>query len=279
MIHLYAYSNHRSDLDSLRRVGALWHALYARGLKAEILVNDYRAQLAGRELGLPPATTIETVVDIDALAQFGDRVLIDSPEELPVSRLKRFTERFERLCLVRPCGGAARFGERILDPWGEEGPVVDPAYVETGGERSDRRVLIYGDSDYDKRLLQASAALRRFGFELYWGTYFYVKYEEELQRHFPVIHESEEYPELIRESGTVVTAMPQTAVEAALAGARSVWLDRGESVECIGAALERCGARRVVWGDWEDLDVALQESVREDRPAGSLESWIDTLLS
>ena len=278
MIYLYAYSNHRSDLDSLRRVGALWKALQAQGQNAEILVNDYRAQLAGRELGLPSATTIETVVDIDAVAEFGDRVLIDSPEELPESRLERFTQRFERLCLVRPCGGEVRFGERILDPWGEEGPVVDPAYVEAEGERNDRRVLIYGDSDYDKRLLQASEALGRFGFELYWGSYFYVKYEEELMRHFPVIHESEEYSTLIKESGTVVTAMPQTAAEAALAGVRSIWLDRGESPDCIAPALERCGVQRVEWESWNSLSDALENPRERSCFRSALPSWIEALL-
>ncbi len=82
MIYLYAHTNMKKNLDSLRRTKALYHFLTKNGLECEILVNDYRAQLLGRDWGLPLATTVETIKDIDAVAKRGDRVIIDSDEEL-----------------------------------------------------------------------------------------------------------------------------------------------------------------------------------------------------
>ena len=279
MIYFYAYSNHRSDLDALRRVGALWKALDARGIPAEILVNDYRAQLAGRELGLPPATTIETVLDIDAVAAYGDTVLIDSPETLSDELLAHYASHFSKLFLVRSCGGTSRFSERILDPWDpQEGPLVSAEYEAASSSAKSGRVLIYGDSDYDKRLLHSVEAFDGLGLELYWGSYFYVKYEEELLRHFSGLRESEEYVDVIRQSETIVTAMPQTAAEAATAGAQTIWLDRGTEPLCVAEALSSWGVRRLPWGDLETLGKLLNDSAPAHLRASSLGRWTEALL-
>ncbi|WP_456457624.1 hypothetical protein [Nitratifractor sp.] len=279
MIYLYAYSNHRSDLDALRRVGALWKALDARRVPAEILVNDYRAQLAGRESGLPPATTIETVMDIDAVAAYGDVVLIDSPETLPDERLAHYTSHFSKLFLVSPCGGQSRFSERILDPWDpQKGPIVSVEYEAASSSTKSGRVLIYGDSDYDKRLLHSAEVFDGLGLELYWGSYFYVKYEEELLRHFSGLRESEEYVDVIRHSETIVTAMPQTAAEAAAAGARTIWLDRGTEPSCVAEALGSYGIRRLPWDELDTLGQILDDCPPDRLFASSLERWTEALL-
>jgi hypothetical protein len=232
VIYLYAYTNHRADLDNLRRMGALWEILNDAGIEAELLVNDYRAQLAGRELGLPAATTIETIMDIDAVAEHGDTVVIDSPEEAG-ERLGRYVEKFARVLRVVPGGGESRYGEAVVDPFAPE-TILYRRYPEIPKE--DRTVLIYGDSDADKSLLALSESPAGRGWGLYWGHYFYVKYEDLLAERFDPIFESEEYPELIAASRRIVTAMPQTALEAAAAGAEVLWLKR-EDTEGLPAAL------------------------------------------
>ena len=272
MIHLYAYTNHRADLEALRRMGALWHALEARGIRAELVVNDYRAQLAGRELGLPPATTVENIMELDAVVSHGDTVVIDSPED-PGERLGYYVEKYAGVYTVKPCGGESRFGETVLKAY-SGGAAVDPVYEAAAGlPKLPRRVLIYGDTDYDKRLLGAAEALGSLGLDLYWGTYFYVKYEEELARCFGTIHESEAYRELIEGSETVVTAMVQTAAEAIAAGARTIWLDRGETPECAAAVLESAGAARISWGEWERLEAVLGLERKETTLHNLVEAW------
>jgi hypothetical protein len=276
MIYLYAYTNHRADLDHLRRMGALWRVLERRGVAAELIVNDYRAQLAGRELGLPLATTVENIMELDALVGHGDTLVIDSPEEAG-DRLGYYVEKYRRVWRVSPCGGESRYGEELFDPW-NDGAVVDPLYAEATGEKEARNVLIYGDTDHDKRLLDAAEELGALNLELYWGSYFYVKYEEELAKHFSLIHESEEYAELIQEAQTVVTAMPQTAAEAAAAGARVLWLDRGETPACVGEALRAAGVASLPWGAWDELPRALEALSPASLATNRVEEWAEALL-
>lgn len=263
MIYLYAYTNHRADLDHLRRMGALWHALKERGVEAELLVNDYRAQLAGRELGLPAATTIETIMDIDAVAEHGDTVVIDSPEE-GGERVKRYGENFSALYRVeRFCGEERRYGETMLPRWKGEKEVpelwADPSYERAAGiPKEARTVLFYGDSDAEKKLLAARERFAGLGLELYWGHYFYVKYEADLQESFPVIHESDAYRELLSTSRTVVTASAQTAMEAAVSGASVVFLEKEEIEGCFEEILKRLEIPVVPLGDRTALIRAME---------------------
>ncbi|WP_456393857.1 hypothetical protein [Nitratifractor sp.] len=260
MIYLYAYTNHRADLDALRRMGALWKMLDERGIAAELLVNDYRAQLAGRELGLPLATTIETIYDIDAVASYGDRVVIDTPEAIPESLLKYYREHFGELFRIVPGGGESLAGERVIDPFGPGSLLVDSRYRRPKGESCrERRVLIFRDSDPEKELLKLGPLLAELGLELYWGAYFYVKYEETLAEIFGTIHESEEYAALVEEAGLVVTAMPQTALEAAVSGARTIYLRRDAATEEVDAALRRLGVEILPIDEAERLKTILSE--------------------
>jgi hypothetical protein len=273
MIYLYAYTNHRADLDSLRRMGALWEMLKEAGIDAELLVNDYRAQLAGRELGLPLATTIETVVDIDAVAEFGDTVVIDSPEDAG-ERMERYVERFERVIRVLPCGEAGRYGETVVDPLSQEGWLIASRYTEATQSPKKGRFLIFRDADPAKELLEHRESFDGLGLELYWGSYYYVKYEDLLAEHFTAIRESEEYAELVSEAETVVTAMPQTALEARTAGARVLYLDWGETPDCFVGLLRGLEIPVVPLGDRAALEAALATA----RPGASLSTgrfWQD----
>jgi len=101
VLYLYAYTNHKENLDSLRRVKALYDTFKAEGVETEILVNDYRAQLLARDWGLPLATTIETIKDIDAVATVDDIVIIDSPEALE-GKVLEYGRYFKKLIYINP---------------------------------------------------------------------------------------------------------------------------------------------------------------------------------
>ncbi|WP_456433115.1 hypothetical protein [Nitratifractor sp.] len=275
MIHLYAHTDYRSDLDALRRMGALLKALRAEGVEAELLVNDYRAQLAGRELGLPPATTIETIHDIDAVAGYGDTVVIDSEED-PSPSLGRFRERFGAIYFV----GESPEGCGSIPPFAEDGALVEERYEAARGvDKTPRTVLVYGDSDYDRTLLEHAPQLGELGMELYWGTYFFVKYEEELAAAFGTIHESDAYGELIETSQTVLTPMEQTALEAAAAGARTVWLDRSDARARPFAKYARSrGIETVTWGDWDTLEELLRSDGSVASVSSNAREWVRQIL-
>ena len=274
MIYLYAHTNHKADLDSLRRMGALWKILRDEGIEAELLVNDYRAQLAGREMGLPLATTIETILDIDAVAQLGDSVVIDSSEEAP-ERLELYRQKFTRVLRLSSC---SKEGDTI-DPFAPESYLFDPLYARAASEvKKERKVLIFRDADPEKELLAQAESFRGLGLELYWGTYFYVKYEEALAELFDSIYESEEYEELVITSHTVVTAMPQTALEARAAGAAVIYLERGETPVCLKERFKGLGILQVKMGDRS----ALQRAMEEVKPTGDMlhpqeKFWVEKL--
>jgi len=273
MIYLYAHTNHKADLDSLRRMGALWKILRDEGIEAELLVNDYRAQLAGREMGLPLATTIETILDIDAVAQLGDSVVIDSSEEAP-ERLELYRKKFAKVLRLSSCAQ-----EDAIDPFAPESYLFDPLYARAASEvKKERKILIFRDADPDKELLAQAEFFRGLGLELYWGTYFYVKYEEALAELFDSIHESEEYEELVAFSHTIVTAMPQTALEARVAGAAVIYLERGKTPPCLRERFEKLGISCVEMGKRD----ALQEALAKASPLfGALEPaerfWMEKL--
>ncbi len=274
MIYLYAYTNHRADLESLRRMGALWEILREAGIEAELLVNDYRAQLAGRELGLPPATTIETVMDIDAVAEYGDTVVIDSPEDAG-ERMERYVERFGRVLRVCPGGGESAYGERVVDPFAPE-TILYRSYG--GGEGGEGTLLLYGDSDASKELLSASERFAGRGWDLYWGHYFYVKYEESLAERFARIRESEEYPELFGDYRRILTAMPQSALEAAAAGVELLYLRR-EGREREAEILRNLG---IPVRPWEELAEAPEETAQcaasvSDLPRVDAKRWLELI--
>ncbi len=277
MIYLYAYSNHRSDLEHLRRMGALWRVLDQNGVAAELIVNDYRAQLAGRELGLSAATTIENIMELDALVGHDDILVIDSPEDAG-KRLEYYVQKYRRVFRVTPCKEQSRYGEELFELY-SGGMLVDEIYFKTAEEKRRRAVLIYGDSDWDKTLLKASSELAKFDLELYWGIYFHVKYEDELAQRFKTIHESEEYVQVIRDFETVITAMPQSAAEAAAAGAKVLWLDRGRSSSCIAKALKDLGVTTIPWGEWERLPDLLEELKPASFYNNLLQEWAKRLIS
>ncbi len=99
MVYLYAHTNMKKNLDSLRRIKALYDYLSENGIECEILVNDYRAQLLGREWGLPLATTIETIKDIDAVAGREDSIIIDCDEELE-GKVLNYPAYFEKVIYI-----------------------------------------------------------------------------------------------------------------------------------------------------------------------------------
>jgi len=115
LIYLYAYTNFKDGLDSLRRVAALYWELQKESIDCELLVNDYRAQLLARSWGLPLATTIETIKDIDAVATPEDIVVIDSPESIE-GKVLGYGEYFKKVIYLKSTPQSLPNAESWLHP-------------------------------------------------------------------------------------------------------------------------------------------------------------------
>ena len=206
MIYLYAYTNHKENLDSLRRVLALYDEL-KNDFDCELLVNEFRAQLLAKEWGYPLATTIETIKDIDAVASVEDTIIIDSPEKLE-GKVLEYPQNFKEVIYLdttnQSLDGAKNF--RVFED-GYIYPILEQA------KKEEKTIFIYGDSDYEKTILKNLDFFKNKEIDLYWGIYFFVKYEDALAEVFRDIIEPEEYYEVLKNYQKIITSSVQIAIE------------------------------------------------------------------
>jgi hypothetical protein len=233
MLYYYAHTGHKVGLERLRRGIALKHALEKYDIDMQMLVNDFRAGVALKdEQGLSEYITIETIQDIDAVAQMGDSVIIDSDED-DHGRLVKYVADFSQVWRFahdetdRPVHGEVLFKAGCQDQTCEEALLVDEQYFQPNGKR-DSTLFFLGDHDHHKRILKNRSFFEETEMELLLGHYFFVKYEDELAQCFTVLHEAEEYPEVLRRSQRVVTASSQAAMEAKASGADVLFMQLGE---------------------------------------------------
>jgi len=216
MTYIYAYSNHKTGLSRLRRMAVRYQTLQAQGIEVEMLTNDFRAAGMIREYGVPACTTIETVWDIDYVAQRGDSLIMDTPEDAQ-GKLENYVGMFDSVERVaQHCEDVSRYGEEVIFV----DPLVD-TYFYAAKERAktERTLLFLGDADPQKWLLSHAESFAESAPELLLGEYFFVGYEALLLPLFPIQHEAESYRELIAHSSRVLAADMQAAYEAQAAGA------------------------------------------------------------
>ncbi|RUM76334.1 MAG: hypothetical protein DSZ11_00685 [Sulfurovum sp.] len=229
MVYYYAFTGHKHGLDRVKKAAVILNKLRENGIESMLLVNDFRAGLVAREFGVSESVTIETIQDIDAIAQTGDSVIIDSPED-DHGRLVKYCSDFKAVFrFAQSPDDKSIHGETMLtidcdDESCISSIIVDDIYFETD-KKEERTVFFLNDSDADKLILNNADFFKDSGMELLLGHYFYVKYEDDLAKIFDTLHEPEEYMDLICSSRRVVTASFQTAVEASVAGAEVIFIE------------------------------------------------------
>jgi len=229
MIYLYAYTNFKDGLDSLRRVKVIYEFLTQKGKECEILVNDYRAQLTARDWGLPLATTIETIKDIDAVAGQEDTIIIDSPEPIE-GKVLSYPSKFSRVIYLNSkCENVEFNGAETVDVYSLNSLIYPNLNIDA---KRDNGLFIYGDSDYEKIILNNLSIFEGKNLDFYLGTYFFVKYEDKLASVFNSFVESEEYYSAIQEYPYIVTSSIQVAIDIARNGGKIVFLELKELNKC-----------------------------------------------
>jgi len=227
-LYYYAFTGHKYGLDRLKRAVVILNKLREQGIETMLLVNDFRAGLVAKDLGVPESVHIEGIQDIDAIAEIGDSVIIDSPED-DHGRLVKYCSDFKTVFrFAETDEDKSIHGEVMLSIDCEDedcisSVIVDDLYFEEH-EKEERTLFFLGDSDANKTILNNAEFFKAFDMELLLGHYFYVKYEDDLEKIFKTLHEAEEYTELICSSIRVVTASVQTALEAKVTGAEVVFI-------------------------------------------------------
>ena len=228
-LYYYAFTGHKYGLDRARRAVPIIKKLKEQGIETMLLVNDFRAGLAMRDLGIAESVHIEGIQDIDAIAKMGDVVIIDSPEDDHGRLVKYCTDfkqvfRFAEHDSDKSIHGEVMLRANCKDDECISALIVDDIFFEKHN-KVDRTLFFLGDSDAEKTILSNSAFFEVNKMELLLGHYFYVKYEQDLEKIFITLHESEDYIDLICSSSRVVTASFQTALEATVSGAEVVFVN------------------------------------------------------
>ncbi|MRJ02610.1 MAG: hypothetical protein GXO19_03420 [Epsilonproteobacteria bacterium] len=230
MIYLYVRTDNRRDLDRLRRTVAL-----AREFdEVYLMTTDFRAALYGRELGIQRTVGIEDFRNISQICQRGDILIFDSDEHLENDHIhQEMIDYFGRFIRISyDPADRRREGEILISPYLEGEGIVNGILIDRrffqGFEKGMEPLFFWGDADYEKELLEIAPRLGG-SFSLIEGLYFFAGYDDELREFFREVYPPEEYLDLLRGAGLLLTASPQTALEGGAAGARVAYLPKGES--------------------------------------------------
>jgi len=188
-LYYYAFTGHKIGLDRVKKAVVILKKLEEQGIETVLLVNDFRAGLVAREYGVDGAVNIEGIQDIDAIAETGDSIIIDSPED-DHGRLVKYMSDFKRVFrFAEEDEDKSVYGEIMLSIDGGEDEdkntlssiIVDDVYFEEH-KKEHRTLFFLSDSDADKTILSNADFFKVLDMELLLGNYFYVKYEDALAK-------------------------------------------------------------------------------------------------
>lgn len=255
-IYFYAKTDNRLGLDRLRRTVALMREF--KEFDTYLMTTEFRsATYAKRVLGAKKAVGIEDFRNVGTICERGDILIYDSDEhnEIIHQEMIDFFGKFFRISydpkdLPKP-------GEYLISPHivGESvinGVLVDRRYF-TAQEKS-KRVFFYGDSDYEKSLLKIAPQLKDLELDLLEGFYFFVDVADKVAPYFNAIYESEEYLEILSESGLFISHSAQSALEAAASGGKVIYFGEDEDYLPI---LQKTGVLYMGYFDAQKLQEAI----------------------
>ena len=258
-LYFYAHTDNRKSLDRLRRSAALARALQEE-FEVYFMTTEFRsATYAKQELGIRKAVGIEDFRNIGTICERGDVIIYDSDEhnETIHQEMIEFFEKFFRISYDPK--EIKKEGEYLISPHlvGEDiinGVLIDERFFQERPKSIDR-AFFYSDADYERNVEKLAPKLQEFELELIEGFYFFVDVEEKIKDYFQKIHPIEDYFDVISASKLFLTFDPQTALEAAAAGAKTVYIQRQESG--YEPLLERAGIKEAGYFDPAKLQEAI----------------------
>jgi len=279
-IYYYAYSGHKYGLDRVKRAVALIKAFARADIEIELLLNDFRAGLVARELGVRESVTVETFLDIDAIATMDDIVFIDTPEDV-TTKLKRYCDKFKYIFrIVDDCDIKPLYCEEIISLNGDDmisSTMIDSIYL-ADRDKEHRRLLFLGDADYSRDILSNLEFINESNIKLLLGSYFYVKYENELKKNISTIYESDMYSELISTSSQIITASRQTALEAITSNSDVVYMKRDDDTQCSLDELEKYGIKIINYFDKDELLIVRDEKRSANKRAKTIDNITKSII-
>ncbi len=264
-IYFYAKTDNRMDLDRLRRSAALAYELQKR-YDVYFMTTEFRsATYAKRVLGIKKAVGIEDFRNVGTICERGDILIYDSDEhnERIHQEMIDYFGHFFRISYNPK--DLPKDGEVLISPYilGENvitGILIDRRFFKKS-EKSRDRLFFYGDSDYERKMLQIAPKLQDYHFDLLEGFYFFVDMSEKLTSYFASIIDSEEYIEALQSAKTMVSMNAQSALEAAATGAKVLFIQKNEEDEYL-ELLQRASIKSLGFFDEKRLDEGLLSATK-----------------
>lgn len=225
----YVHTGHRIGLDRFHRAVAVVRELQ-KEIDITLLCSDFRIASQSREFGIKRAVGVDVVRNIPQIAQNGDKIIFDSAELNPIL-LEDMTRFFSAFVRISDDPADSRHpAEFLVSPYLEgEGicnaVVIDERYFDPL-PKTIPTALFFGDDDYEKDLEKHQEMFAPCKMDLLMGFYHFFGYENNLKENFRVMHEWEEYENVIRSTAVLLSASPHAVLQNLAGGGRPVYLQR-----------------------------------------------------
>jgi hypothetical protein len=233
-IYYYVHTGHRFGLDRFRKASAIIRALDAKNIKITLLTSDFRIASVAKEYGIKKAIGIDVIRNIPNIAPMGSILLYDSPEHNDI-QYEEMLQYFSKIIRISEKENETPYkGEFLINPYLApssnvcNGVIVDDIYF-NAHNKNNKTTLFWGDDDYDERLMKIANQFKVDQFLL--GFYHFFNYEQRLSSFFKEIKENEDYNDIVMQSSYLLTASPQTALEALASKSNPIFINRADYLD------------------------------------------------
>lgn len=227
----YVHTGHRIGLDRFHRAVAIVNELQ-KEIDITLLCSDFRIAAEAKEYGIKRSVGVDLVRNIPQIAHHGDKIIFDSAEINP-TLLDDMTQFFSPFVRISDDPADTKHEkEFLISPYLEgegicKAIVIDEHYYDQQ-PKTIPLALFFGDDDYEKDLEKNQNVFKPFNMELLMGFYHFLGYENTLKESFTMIHDCEQYDEVIRQSEILVSSSPQAVLQNLISGGKPIYLQRAD---------------------------------------------------
>ena len=234
----YVHTGHRVGLDRFRRSVVIIKELQKRGIDITLLCSDFRIAHEARNFEVHKSVGIDVVRNIPQISHHGDRLIFDSDEANPIM-LEDMKEYFSTFDYIK------------MDE-----VVVDEKYF-GDFEKTIPLAFFFGDDDYEKDLEKLVPTLKELDPALLLGYYYFLDYEDMLNKNFKKTYEFEDYDDVITSSEVLITASPQAALECLASGGKPIYLQREDYLQDFNEVFKKLNIPTVKYGEFYHINEIL----------------------
>ena len=256
----YVHTGHRIGLDRFRRAVAILNDL--KDVDITLLTSDYRIAQVARDFGIEKSVGIDVVRNIPQISHNGDKLIFDSVEANPImlDDMRNYFSKFLRIS--DNIDDLKAENEFLLSPYLEGDDICNAVAVNDiffgDFEKNIAITYFFGDDDYEKDLEKHLDFVDGLNPHLQLGFYYFLDYEDMLQKKFKNFFEFEEYDNMIKTTDILLTASPQAILDSLASGGKPIYFQREDYTEDFIPLFEKLNIPIVYNYDKKYLSVILE---------------------